>query len=132
MISLRSAHQPVVADLDPQRVEKDYRIKRVERPVLPFPDLIEYCIGNPADQIGRDLDAIELVQMRLDLANRKPAGIEADDPVVKALDPGLAFGNNLRLEAAVTVAWHGQIDRPVIADHGFAVSHGPFLHKIPD
>src|SRR5262249_60896749 len=72
------------------------------------------------DQIGRDLDAIELVQMRLDLANRKPAGIEADDPVVKALDPGLAFGNNLRLEAAVTVAWHGQIDRPVIADHSFA------------
>src|SRR5262249_43975376 len=125
------AHQPVVADLDPQRVEKDYRIKRVERPVLPFPNLIEYCIGNPADQIGRDLDAIQLVQMRLDLAHRKPAAREADAPVVKALDPGLVFGNNLRLEAAVTVARHGQIDRPVIADHGFARIAVPAVAAAP-
>src|SRR5262245_44607251 len=52
----------------------------------------------------------------LDLANRQPAGVEADDPVVKALDPGLALGDNLRLKAAVAVAWHRQLDRPVIAD----------------
>ena len=80
------------------------------RPVLPFPDLVEHRIGDLADQIGRDLDMIELVQMRLDLANRKPAGVEADDPVVEALDPGLALGNNLRFEAAVAVTRHSELD----------------------
>ena len=53
--------------------------KRIKRPVLPFPGLRPaHRIGDLADQIGRDRDAIELVQVRLDLTKRKPAGIEAE------------------------------------------------------
>jgi len=65
------AHQALVADLDPQRVEEDDRIDRVERPVLPFPNLLEHGVGDPADQIGGDLDPVDFLQVSLDLANRQ-------------------------------------------------------------
>ena len=64
------ADQAVDADLDLQRIEKDDGVNRIERPVLPLPDLIKNRIGDPADQIGRDLDAIEVLEMALDLAHR--------------------------------------------------------------
>jgi hypothetical protein len=47
--------QALIADLDPQRVEEHHRIDGIERPVLPFPDLVEDRVGDPADEIGRDL-----------------------------------------------------------------------------
>jgi hypothetical protein len=111
------AHQPLVANLDPQRVKKDHRIDRVERPVLPLAHLVEHGIGDPADQIGRDLNRVQLLQVSLDFAHRQAAGIEADDPVVKAVEAALAFGNDLRLERAVAIARHRDLNRPVIADH---------------
>src|SRR5207253_2987641 len=43
--------QPLVADVDPQRVKEDHRIDRVERPDLPFPHLLEHGVGDPADQV---------------------------------------------------------------------------------
>ena len=48
-----------IANLDPQRVEKHYRIDRVERTGLPFPDLVENRVGHPADQIRRDLGPLK-------------------------------------------------------------------------
>jgi hypothetical protein len=66
----------LVADLDPQRVEEHHRIDRVERAVLPFAHLIEDGVGDPADQIGRDVDPVELAQMALDLPYRQAARIE--------------------------------------------------------
>jgi len=58
--------------------------------------------------------------MPLDLAHRQPAGIQADDPIIEAVQPGLPFGDDLRLEAAVAVARHGDLDRAVLADHRLA------------
>src|SRR5262249_42966442 len=75
------AHQPLVADLDPQRVEENHR---VERPVLPFANLLEDRVGDPADQIGRNLDAVNLHQVRLDLAKRQAARIQANDAVIQS------------------------------------------------
>jgi hypothetical protein len=114
------ADQAFVADLDPQRVEKDHRIDRVERPVLPFPNLLEDGVGDPADQIGGNLNPVKLLQVSLDLANREAPGIEADDPIVEPMEPGLPFGDDLRLKAAIAVARHRDLDRSVIADHGLA------------
>ena len=37
----------------------------VERPVLPFPNLLEHGVGDPADQIGGDLDPVKLLQVSL-------------------------------------------------------------------
>lgn len=53
-------------------------INRIERPVLPLPDLLEKGIGDPADQIGRDLDTVELLQVPLNLARRHAAGVKTD------------------------------------------------------
>src|SRR5712692_7098104 len=114
------AHQPLVADLDPQRIEENHRIDRIERPALPFPNFLENRIGDPADQIGGNLDPVELLQVRLDLANRQTPGIEADDPIVETVEPGLPLGDNLRLEAAVAVARYRELDRAVVAEHRFA------------
>src|SRR5271168_2144298 len=55
--------------------------------------------------------------MGLDPANRQPAGIDADDPVIKTLEAGLPFGDNLRLEAAVAVAPNGNLDRTLVTNH---------------
>jgi hypothetical protein len=47
------ASMALVADLDPKRVEEHQRIERLERPVLPFGDLVEHGVGHRADQIRR-------------------------------------------------------------------------------
>jgi hypothetical protein len=44
--------QTLVADFDPPGIEEHHRIDRIERPVLPFPDLVEDRIGDPADEVG--------------------------------------------------------------------------------
>lgn len=114
------AHQPLVADLDPQRVEENHRIHRIERPALPLAYLLEYSVGDPADQIGGNLDRIQLQKMRLNLAHRQAAGVQADDPIIKTLKPGLPLGDDLGLEAAVSVPRHRDLDRAVIADYRLA------------
>ncbi len=105
-----------VPDFDPQRVEKDHRIHRIKRPVLPLPDFVEYRIGDPADEVGRDFGSIELGQMALDLPHRHAAGVEAQNLVVEAVEPPLALGDQLRLEAARPVARHRNLDLAVLGE----------------
>src|SRR5271166_7194777 len=64
----------LVADFDPQSIEENDRIDRIERPVLPVPDFFEDGIGDPADQIWRDIDAMSGGQV---LATGSPAAIKA-------------------------------------------------------
>ncbi len=66
------AHNAFVSDLDPQGVEEDQRIDRFQRPALPGGDLVEHGVGDSADEIGRDLDAIKLAQMPDDLPALMP------------------------------------------------------------
>ena len=49
-------------------------------------------------------DAVELGEVRLDVADAHAAGVEAEDLVVQPGQPGLALGHQLRLEAAGAVA----------------------------
>lgn len=65
-------HRPAVgiADLHPQGIEDHDRIHPLQRPALPVPDLGQDGVGDPADQIGRDLQAIEVEQMGLDIPHR--------------------------------------------------------------
>jgi len=68
-----------IADLHPRRVEDRDRIHPVQRSALPFPHLIQHGIRDAADQVGRDLRAVEIEQMRLDKTRRAPgpvAGLE--------------------------------------------------------
>ena len=51
-----------------------------------------------ADQVWRNLDAVEFLKMAVDLANRHAAGIHRDDLVVEIREPALVLGDQLRGE----------------------------------
>src|SRR3954471_22840027 len=81
------AHQALVADLDPQRVKENQRIDRLQRAGLPGRDLLQHRVSDRADQVGRDVDAIELAQMADNLAGAHPTRIHRDDLVVEPWEP---------------------------------------------
>jgi hypothetical protein len=49
----------------------------------------------------------------LDLTHRHAAGIKAQDLIVKPVEPGLAFGDKLRLEGAGPVAGNENLNFPI-------------------
>jgi hypothetical protein len=55
--------QALTPDLDPERVEEHQRIACLERPVLPFGDRLQDRVGDGRDEIGGDVDPIELNQI---------------------------------------------------------------------
>jgi hypothetical protein len=58
--------------------------------------------------------------MALDLANRHAAGVEAQNLVVKAVEPRLALGDQLRFEAAGPIAGNRDLDLPVLGQDGLS------------
>ena len=56
------AHHAFVAHLDPDGVEEHQRIERLQRPVLPFGDLLEDSVRDRTDEISGDVDPIEIAQ----------------------------------------------------------------------
>jgi hypothetical protein len=81
------ANEPLVADFDPQRVEEDQGIHGFQRPVLPFGDSFQNRVRHRRYEIGRDLEAVKLQQMPLDLANGHAARIHRHDLLVEARKP---------------------------------------------
>ena len=110
------ADQPFVADLDPQGIEENQRVDRFQRARLPGGDLLQHRVGDRADQIGRDLDAVEIAQMADDLAGAHAAGVHRDDLVVEPRKPALVLGDQLRIEAGLAVARHLQLDLAGVGD----------------
>ncbi len=61
-------------------------------PVLPLAHLIEHGIGDPADQVGRDVDRIELARVTLNLAYRHAVVVDFHRPRVEpSRKPSLQF-----------------------------------------
>src|SRR6516225_10221414 len=71
----RVADEPFIADLDPQRIEENQWVNRLRRSRLPGGDLIQHSVGDRANEVGRDLDAVEIAQMADDLARAHTAGV---------------------------------------------------------
>src|SRR4051794_20382866 len=57
-------HGPALAELEDQAVEEDHRVDVLQRPLLPPADVLDHGVGDAADQVVADLDAVELGQMR--------------------------------------------------------------------
>src|SRR5437764_10923292 len=110
------AHQALVADLDPQRVKENQGIDRLQRAGLPGRDLLQHRVSDRADQVGRDVDAIELAQMADDLAGAHPTRIHRDDLVVEPWEPALVLGDQLRVKPRLAVARHFQLDLAGVGD----------------
>ena len=62
----------VFAHLDLQRVEVDDRVDRLQRPGAPRRDVLEHRVGDPADGVAADLDAVEAGQVGGDVADHMP------------------------------------------------------------
>ena len=60
------------------------------------------------------------MQVAPDLAHRHAARIERQNAIVEAVEPALALRHDRRLEAAVAVARHSQLDRAVFGQHRLA------------
>jgi hypothetical protein len=48
----------LITDFDPQGIEEHQRIDRLQRPRLPYRDLVQHGVGDGRDQIGRDVDTV--------------------------------------------------------------------------
>src|SRR5215217_2175958 len=114
------ADQGLLADLHPQRVKEDQRVDRLERADLPGRDLVQDGICDGADQVGRDLDAIQLTQVPDDLAGAHAARVHRDHLVVEARKAALILGDQLRIEAGLAVARDLQIELAGVGDHRLA------------
>src|SRR5262249_51343579 len=88
-------HAAALADLQHQRVEEDHRVDVIERALLPLAHVFHHGVGDTADQVAADLDAVELGQVRLDVARRQPSRVEREDLVVEALEASLTLPDDL-------------------------------------
>lgn len=102
------AHVRPVADLDDDRVEVDHRVERLQRAVLPGQDLFEDLVDDVADRLVRQLGPDRRGEVVLDVADRHPARVEADDHLVEPAQPAGALGHEHRGERPVAVARHVQ------------------------
>jgi len=93
---------------------------RLQRPGLPGGDLVQHRIGDRADQVGRDLDTIQIQQVARDLARAHASRIHRDDLVVEARKAALVLRDQQRVEAALPVARHLQRHPAGIGRHALA------------
>ena len=112
------AHRAVLADLDHQRVEVDDRVDGLQRSGAPSLDVGQDGVGDPADRVALDLNAVEVGEVCLDIAHAHAAGVEAEDLVVEPGQAGLALGHQLWLEAALAIARRLDRDAPELGAHG--------------
>ena len=68
-------------------------------------------------QVGRDLDAVELAQVALDLAGAHPSRVHRHDLVVEAGEAALVLGDQLRIEGGQPVARDLQLELAAAGQH---------------
>jgi hypothetical protein len=106
-----------VADLDVDHVDEHDWVDAVQRPVLPGGHLFEHPVGDPRDRVPRDLCAIDVGEVRGDLARRQPLRRERDHQLFDACQPALPLLHDLRLERAVPVPGHGDVHLADLGQH---------------
>ena len=97
-------HAAAVADLEHHAVQEHDRVDVLQRPLAPVAHVVHDRVGHAADQVRADIDAVDLVQVRADVADRQAAAVERQDLVVEPDEPPLTLAHDLRLEAAVAVS----------------------------
>ena len=126
-------HGPVgyvaVSDLDHQRVDEHHRIHRVQGSGPPRFEFFSNPVGHPRYQVVGHVDAVDLFEVGLNIANGHAPGIQSDDPLVEPVQAGLALSNDLRLEAAVTIPGHLQVHGPESVCNPLGVAP---LREFPD
>jgi hypothetical protein len=109
-----SLHRAALANLEDERVEEDHRVDVIERTLLPLAHVLHHRVGDPADQVTADLDAVDLGQVRLDVTRRQATRVESKDLVVEALEAPLTLPDDLRLKRPFPITRGTHVDGPVL------------------
>jgi len=117
---LRRRHRAFVAHLHSQCVEEHQGVEGLQRPVLPFGHLLVHRIRHRADQLGRDVNAIELAQVALDLPHAQATRVERDHLGVEVWEAAAILGDQLWLEARLAVARYRELQLAAAAQHRLA------------
>src|ERR687897_58975 len=141
------ADHALVSDLDPHGVEEDERVTRLQRTVLPFRHGLQNRVRHRRDQIGGDLEPIELYEVALNLPRGHAARIHRHGllrmPVAMVPPPrgGLAFEMVVEfgVENRLGKRLLQLVEKPVLVENLFRVTavqklvQGVFLdrHKRP-
>jgi len=96
----------------------------------PGHDLLQPRVSDDADQIGRDVDVVQLAQMPDDLAGTHTAGVHRDDLVVEPRKFPLILGDQLGIEAGLAVPRHRQLDLSSVWDDGPLAIRIPLLAEM--
>ena len=89
--SARRWTDAALADLQHHAVEEHDRVDVLQRPLGPLADVVHDRVGHAGDQVAADLHAVDLLQVRLDVARRQPAAVEREDLLVEPDEPPLAL-----------------------------------------
>jgi hypothetical protein len=103
---------------DEQAIEVDDRVDGLKGPGLPGLEIVDHRLGHGRDQGGRDLGAVEFLQVALDLAGGHPARVERNHLVVEALETALALLHELRREGTRPVARDLDRESAGVGQHG--------------
>ena len=99
-----------VADLHHDGVDQQHRVDAVQGPVLPRQQVLDDGVGDPADGVPGDLGAVDLGQMRLDVAGGHALGVQRDHVPGQAVQAALTLAHRHRREARVAVPGDPQPD----------------------
>ena len=98
------------------RIFTHHGIHRLERAGLPRCHFRDERVGDLDDQIGRNVDGVNLGQELLNLADRQAPRIERQHFVVEARHAARVLRNQLRLKGPGTVARNLEGDRAVFGE----------------
>ena len=65
-------HRSALADLQHHAVEEHDRVDVLQRPLGPLAHVVHHPVGHAADQVAPDLHAVDLLEVRLDIARGEP------------------------------------------------------------
>jgi hypothetical protein len=98
-------------------VDEDHWVDRVERPVLPLGHLLHDLVGDPGDRVAADFGAVDLVEVRRDLAGGQTTGGQRQHDPVDAVQAALPLAHDDRVEAGVAISGDLDLDRADLGQH---------------
>jgi hypothetical protein len=111
-------------------IEEHDRIHPLERSALPGGHLGDDAIRHRADQIRRDFHGVHFREEALDFPHGHPARVQRQNLVVEAGEAALVFGDQPRLEGALTIPRHVNPQRTVIGQHRLATRSVAMIRRV--
>ena len=104
-------HGALLAILHEERVEMRYGVDLLQRTRLPSEHVFKGTRRYVRDERGRNVGSVEFLDRLLNRTRALAPGVEVDDRFVESAYAPLALLHYLRLEGAVTIPGHLQIER---------------------